>query len=305
MRRNLEIGRTYMNGSLYTFAYDGDRNQTVAAPYGLGETTFAFDSLDRLSGRTDLAVFTQKLTYDGANRRLGLTDPDGGIITTSWDSANRLVGLFQTDNTRYTLVYDLANRLVGQTEPSGLQTTWTLDGANQTVGAEDALAGAVDNVWTFVYDPVASRTVVRDLQGNWTTYGYDSKNRLISDTTTGPNAHQYAYTYDSMDNRLASNETGFVTSWNYNLASQITTALSNVGVFTYGYDPKGNEISVNSQGALATMQYDYENRLSFYLDSSNAATYLYYTNNMKAIELLNGARTSLIWDGTDYLQGRS
>jgi hypothetical protein len=53
------------------------------------------------------------------------------------------------------------------------------------------------------------------------------------------------------------------------------------------------------------MQYDYENRLSFYLDSSNAATYLYYTNNMKAIELLNGARTSLIWDGTNYLQGRS
>jgi hypothetical protein len=88
-------------------------------------------------------------------------------------------------------------------------------------------------------------------------------------------------------------------------ASQITTALSNVGVFTYGYDPKGNQINVNSQGSLTTMQYDYENRLSSYENSSTAVTYLYYTNNMKAIELVNGSTTSLIWDGTRYLQGRN
>jgi hypothetical protein len=39
--------------------------------------------------------------------------------------------------------------------------------------------------------------------------------------------------------------------------------------------------------------------------SGTVASYLYYTNNMKAIELVSGAPTSLIWDGTDYLQGGS
>jgi len=104
--------------------------------------------------------------------------------------------------------------------------------------------------------------------------------------------------FKAQESRPEVNTTAVHTSWNYNLASQITTALSNVGLFTFGYDPKGNQISVNSQGSLTTMQYDYENRLSFYENSSTAVTYLYYTNNMKAIELVNGSTTSLIWDGT-------
>jgi hypothetical protein len=34
------------------------------------------------------------------------------------------------------------------------------------------------------------------------------------------------------------------------------------------------------------------------------ASYLYYTDNMKAVENIGGALTTLIWDGSDYLQGR-
>lgn len=34
-------------------------------------------------------------------------------------------------------------------------------------------------------------------------------------------------------------------------------------------------------------------------------SYLYYTDNMKAVENVSGALTTVIWDGSDYLQGRS
>ncbi len=44
----------------------------------------------------------------------------------------------------------------------------------------------------------------------------------------------------------------------------------------------------------------------FWLDViQDGAIVAYYTETMKAVENVSGALTTLIWDGTDYLQGRS
>jgi len=54
------------------------------------------------------------------------------------------------------------------------------------------------------------------------------------------------------------------------------------------------------------MTYDWENRLGVHQNPSGVvSSYLYYTDNMKAVEYVAGALTTLIWDGGDYLQGRS
>ena len=73
-----------------------------------------------------------------------------------------------------------------------------------------------------------------------------------------------------------------------------------------GYDPNGNLVQVvNPDGTVITMSYDKENRESVHQDGSSVATYLYDGDGLKRVEYVDGARTTLIWDGPDYLQGRS
>jgi hypothetical protein len=76
-------------------------------------------------------------------------------------------------------------------------------------------------------------------------------------------------------------------------------------VTTFGFDPNGNQISIDTGGTLTTMGYDKENRLALHQQASSTATYLYAADNMKRVENVDGAMTTLVWDGSSYLQGRS
>jgi YD repeat-containing protein len=162
-------------------------------------------------------------------------------------------------------------------------------------------------MWTFTYDPVGNHKNILDLIGNTVTYSYDNKYRLLAATSTGPNPKQYRFTYDSMDNRVTSNDLGSVATWSYDLSGRITTNLANSGyISSYSYSANGNMIGVNESTGLTTMSYDFENRLQTHQSgATGTTTYLYYTDNMKAIENASGSLTTLIWDGSDYLQGRS
>ena len=53
------------------------------------------------------------------------------------------------------------------------------------------------------------------------------------------------------------------------------------------------------------MSYDKENRLKVHQSGSSTATYTCDGDGMKRLEPVDGVRTTLVWDGTDYLQGRS
>jgi hypothetical protein len=45
-----------------------------------------------------------------------------------------------------------------------------------------------------------------DIPGNTSTYSMGANDRLIQDVTTGPNAHNYMYSYDLVDNILRNSE---------------------------------------------------------------------------------------------------
>jgi YD repeat-containing protein len=80
-----------------------------------------------------------------------------------------------------------------------------------------------------------------------------------------------------------------------------------VGTTTYSYDLNGNTTSVVLPPGKppVTMSYDKENRLTVHQSGSSVATYAYDGFGLKRVEYVDGALTTLIWDGTDYLQGRS
>ncbi len=67
---------------------------------------------------------------------------------------------------------------------------------------------------------------------------------------------------------------------------------------------KSNQIVDSFATEITTMPYDKENRLPTSKASAAITTYSYGTNEMKATEQSGSTTTTLIWDGSEYLQGR-
>jgi YD repeat-containing protein len=75
---------------------------------------------------------------------------------------------------------------------------------------------------------------------------------------------------------------------------------------TYTYDDDGNQTVIALQAAdLVTLSYDKENRMARHQDGATVVTYTYAADGLKRSEVAAGGTTTLVWDGTDYLQGRS
>jgi len=152
------------------------------------------------------------------------------------------------------------------------------------------------------YDADGNRTKVQDLAGNLTTYACAAKGRLTQDATSGPNAHTYNYTYDSVDNRLTSNEGGTVMTQTYDLSGRLTTCIDGSGVTTYTYDAKGNPTNMHPlAGSIVTMAYDKKNRMTVHKDGATLSTYTYSGDGKKRSEASGATVTTLLWDGSDYV----
>lgn len=130
-------------------------------------------------------------------------------------------------------------------------------------------------------------------------------NRLTTTTITGINTSTFGYSYDGNDNILVNNESGSPLSLVYDPANRKTTGISASGSFTFTFCPNGNLTGVSDSTGLTTLAYDKENRLSTQAQpDGTSATYGYQPDNMKRIELVSGTLTTLVWDGSNYLEGR-
>lgn len=119
-------------------------------------------------------------------------------------------------------------------------------------------------------------------------------------------AHVYTYSYDANDNRLTSSETGALTFWTYDAANRMVTAISGGLTTTYAYSRNGGLTSVKEGGgAIYTMGYDNMLRLNYQIATSTYNTYTYDANDLKRYEISPTGTTTIVWDGSSYLQGRS
>ena len=213
--------------------------------------------------------------------------PNGTLATTQYDAAGRKTTVLLGEGTTRLLSFDA----LGQTTRI-VEQTW---------------AGAALASSTYTYDGVGNRVGILWGSGMLTTYQYDAKDRLIQDATSVLNTHTYNYTYDGADNRLTSNETGNLATSTFDAAQRLVTSVeAGIGTTTYTYSSPGDLTNVaNPDGSLVTMAYYSENRLRWHQFGASAATYTYDGDGKKRGEGVDGTTTTLVWDGDDYLQGRS
>ncbi len=157
------------------------RQWSVTPPTGPG-LSYVYDVLNHLKSATR-AGLTTTITYDGAGRKTDMLDPDMGHWTYQYDALGALSVQTDARGCVLTMIYDLLSRP-------------TSKGSSGNCGTQ------VSTAYTYDQGPNGKgrRTGMTDASGS-TTWGYDARGRVISETKTitGQPAFTTFQSYNSAD----------------------------------------------------------------------------------------------------------
>ncbi|MBY3328764.1 RHS repeat-associated core domain-containing protein [Rhizobium laguerreae] len=247
------------NNNTVTFSYTGTgatkKLSTVAN--GMGRTlTFSYDASNQLTGISDgtrtvnytydaagnLATFkdamTATITYDYSSGPGLLTKvfnpafPSTPFVINSYDTFGKIQT--QTDALNNVWYYMFANGLRGQeVDPLGNTRVLYYDTNGNLINDYDQTGGR----YAYAYDGIGRRVrAVRPL-GNYTSYTYDAKSNILSQTKTPISG--------SLDPLTGLPMAPITESWTYtSLSKPATYTDPRGGVTTYTYDTNGNQLTV-------------------------------------------------------------
>ncbi|WP_432118401.1 RHS repeat-associated core domain-containing protein [Streptomyces sp. bgisy032] len=271
--------RTGPEGERYTFTHDAQlRLAQVTDPLGL-TWNYTYDVAGRLLAETDFDGRTTHYTYDAAGRLTSRTNALGQTIGYQWDGMGRITAkdadgtttlytytangsltsavrpdsrlhveldaagrrIRETvDGRTMSFAYDASGNRTLRTTPSGAHSRWEYDAAGRAV----RLAAAGHTI-DFVHD-AADREVARRIDGALTlTRGYDSLDRLITQTSTAPGDHRiaersYAYRSDGHLVETHDSRTGR-RRFDLDARGRVTAVHATGWTERYAYDSAGNQ----------------------------------------------------------------
>ena len=257
-----------------TFQYDA-LNRRTQATYPDATTTFAYDTVGRLTKASDTA-------------------PGAGNIDFGYDILDRLIQETTPQGT-VAYQYDVLGRRTQMTANGQQPTTYQYDPASRlTQVAQGSLAVGLG------YDNANRRTSLGYSNGTTTSYAYDLSSRLTGITHNGPAGiiEALTYTYDAAGNRFsaarangtASLLPSAVASAAYDAANQQTS----FGGATLTYDNNGN---LTNDG-MNTYQWDARNRL-IQITSGVNGLFNYDALGRRTNKTVNGVANQFAYDGND------
>ncbi|MBN2132497.1 MAG: hypothetical protein JW741_23545, partial [Sedimentisphaerales bacterium] len=174
-----------------------------------GETTsYAYDALDRLLGRTDPDGRTISYAYDAAGNRTTVVTPVG-ITSYTFDALNRMATVTDPDGGTTQYAYDAVGNRSGVAYPNGTVAQYTYDALNRLTNLLNRTSGgATISSYAYTLGPAGNRTRVVEDTDRTVDYTYDALYRLTreqiadaGETTT------VDYSYDPVGNRLTKTQT--------------------------------------------------------------------------------------------------
>jgi len=280
-------------GYTTTWQYDQYGNLTkVTYPSPLGAETFTYDSLSRLSTRTDGKGQRTTYSYDALDRLAFVSFADGRSVSASYDDDGNATA--STDPTGTTTrTYNPLNQLTRETTPAGQSIGYGWDGVGNLISETDA-GGTI----TQQFDAVGSLSAIIGRNGGKTTV----QNNVASGTQSWayPNGVTETFTSNNLGQvtkvSAANASAAILTSITYNYVNPATgqptdlrfSATDAAGnVTSYGYDPMGR-----LTGATTTSS-----------GGSTLASYQYVYDPVGNItsQNLNGTSTAMSYNGADEL----
>jgi len=231
------------------YAWDEAGNRTAVTAdlgdQGLHTTAYAFDSAGRIATVTDARGGVYEHGYDAAGRRSSLSYPNGVVTNYTHDSVGRLVQL-HTEAPDGTVIQDYAYALgptgnrQSVTEEDGTVRSWEYDALHRLTRERVTDGdGALVYENAFSYDTVGNRTeqarTADDGSVETLVYGYDPRDRLLSETVTGGASKSYG--------------------WDAN--GNLTSESGPEGTTVYGWDFENRLVTVElADGTVVGNRYD-------------------------------------------------
>lgn len=281
--------------ALVQHAYDGLGNRISTTSARGIVTTFTYDETGRILSMVEASgtalARTTAYQYNAFGDVVQTTDPRGAVTLSVY---NRLGQLTRTTDalglhTDYT--YTVFGEMATVTR-AGATTSFTYDKLGRVLTSTDANrnyadtlpAGALKDQYntaggteSYAYNAFGNRTSVTNKLGGVTTYAYDRRGLLVSETLPTPSFNSAGtqvaatvtntFSYDARGNRVQMVEAAGLaeartTSYAYDRANRMVsttgqTFLSQTPVTTYAYDARGNmTLMTDPAGARTVYYYD-------------------------------------------------
>jgi RHS repeat-associated protein len=269
------------------------------------QTTYTYNSMDRLATRTDPLSNTEIYYYDGNGNLTQFADRRGKVTQYAYDGLNRrtlakfgmTLGLTPYESS-IAYNYDAGNRLTSAVDSIAGTITPTFDSLDRLT-EEATPQGSI----SYAYDAASRRTTQTVAGQTEVAYTYDNANRLTQITQGTPTV---SLAYDDANRRTSLTlPNGVVVSYGYDAGSQLTGLTytnggTTLGNLTYSYDLAGRRTSVG--GSLAAVNfpigvgsasYNADNRLTQWGTAN-----LYYDANGN---MTSDGINSYVWDGRNHL----
>jgi len=302
---------TYLENGLLQIATDPAGNPL----------SFAYDTLARMTTRTDAESRTYQFSYDALSRISTVTDPMLNVADTRTYTENGMLASRQDAAANVTLyVYDGFDRLSEQKYPDSTNEQFTYDANDSTL---TIITRNVDTI-TNTYDVLTRLTSCTPGSLPEQTFSYDLAGRSLSVSTSGsdPGSGTYGYSYDTAGRLLVQtmpnsntvtyqldqngNRTRLIWPDAYyadyvfdelNRLTDIKLNGATTSSLSFGYDDLSRRTQVAyANGCVSTFEYGLSNNLTS-LDQTFVGSSVSFDFNYNAVHQV----TNFSIDDTSYL----
>lgn len=243
-------------------------------------TTYTLNGLGQVTGLTNFNGKTTKYTYDKLGRKTQVSLPDGSITNYSykWDtsSANFLYKVTESSNTSPSCVeyFDALGRSLRKGS-IGFGGKWVYS------DIEFDLEGKLKR---------ESNPYFSGATKHWTSYAYDSNDRVSS--VTSPTGAKTTFSYSG--NSVTTKKAGRTSTKTTNARGDLISASDPGGTITYSYRADGQPVSIIAPGDIKTsFQYDKYGRKTKIIDPSAGTVQYKYDADGNLLTTIDGNNKSI------------
>jgi RHS repeat-associated protein len=248
-----------------------------------GTTSYAYDSLNRLTQITYPTGLTVGYTYNETGRITSIATPYAGVAY-SYDNANRLSSITLPNSQQVVYQYDAAGNLLQVEYPNGTAAAYAYDTRNRlTAMTNHAPANTVISTYAFTLDGVGNRTKIDLNEPMMPSYNPETINYTYSLGNILNTADGATYTHDANGNRTSKATGTNVTSYTYDSLNRLNQTSTTSRQIQYIYNGLGQRVGKIDTGVQTNYLIDPNGILPQVLSETDAS------NNLLAFYVYDGA----------------